>query len=249
MERRRRLHRSSTASGGLGWFWRWWGLPLLLQWSWCYQHSSQRRVHTRWLFCTLRSHKYTCTVRVVQSCGRLWWESRSPIINRRLLTLLLVDQILNEGLEPLNIECVLNIKVSFRVIQHVAHFMSVFPLVAKTALTLTAYSIKLLILHNRDFLIFLATLRSRTWNEERKTSDERLQIKSPGQAPLSLWPVCFAEIFYNPFVLICCCFLNPGFPLGPTMGNNRDPGDDISFSKPWEKNGDLCNWYFLYALE
>ena len=106
MERRRRLHRSSTASGGLGWFWRWWGLPLLLQWSWCYQHSSQRRVHTRWLFCTLRSHKYTCTVRIVQSCGCLWWESRSPIINRRLLTLLLVDQILNEGLEPLNIECV-----------------------------------------------------------------------------------------------------------------------------------------------
>ena len=154
MERRRRLHRSSTASGGLGWFWRWWGLPLLLQWSWCYQHSSQR-VHTRWLFCTLHLHKYTCTVRVVQSCGRLWWESRSPIINRRLLTLLLVDQILNEGLEPLNIECVLNIKVSFRVVQHVAHFMSVFPLVAKTALTLTAYSIKLLLLHNGAFLIFL----------------------------------------------------------------------------------------------
>ena len=165
MERRRRLHRSSTASGGLGWFWRWWGLPLLPQWSWCYQHSSQRRVHTRWLFCTLRLHLYTYTVRVVQSCGRLWWESRSPIINRRLLTLLLVDQILNEGLEPLNIECVLNIKVSFRVIKHVAHFMSVFPLVA--ALTLTVYSIKLLILHNRAFLIFLTTL-SRIWREENK---------------------------------------------------------------------------------
>ena len=60
MERRRRLHRSSTASGGLGWFRRWWGLPLLLQWSWCYQHSSQRRVHSRWLFCTLRLHIALC---------------------------------------------------------------------------------------------------------------------------------------------------------------------------------------------
>ena len=179
MERRRRLHRSSTASGGLGWFWRWWGLPLLPQWSWCYQHSSQRHVHTRWLFCTLHLHgarcvivlhlyKYTCTVRVVQSCGRLWWESRSPpIINRRLLTLLLVDQILNEGLEPLNILCVLNIKVSFRVIQHVARFMSGFPLVSKTALTLTAYSIRLRILHNGAFLIFLTTL-IRIWREENK---------------------------------------------------------------------------------